>query len=437
MQGTQSCMPGGQSFTACQCPSGTGGATAQGAGGASTGGAGASTGGAGAGQAGSASTGGTGGAGGTTSSAGTSGGGAKGGAAGKSGNAGSTGTSGSGTGASAGSGSGGATSGLGSTCASDGACGTGLKCSLPTSTDFWGGGPPAGYCTKACTADGDCGVTGLCASVGQTKMCALKCAFGSPAFSGAADPNKCRGRKDVACFPGDMPGRDVCYPTCSTDSFCPSGLRCDAEAGTCFPSAQLTGLLPDGAACNVAAETTKRQCVGSCIQDVVKPLWTDQENQGTCMSPCTLGGMNQCGGAGKGACEYGVSNQAKVSSGWTDVGYCTVAASSPTNDSACDVAGGWFAQSVNGVALCIQHDACSTNADCKTAGETCRPVDGACGSYCLARDPTYPAHVNASTCSSCNCGGEGLCNLQCYSSPAVCYTSPGCCLPAGSMAGCQ
>jgi hypothetical protein len=386
---------------------------------------------------------GTGGSGGSGGTAGTGGSGGMAGTGGKSGSGGKAGSGGTaGVGGSAGS-SGGppALQNLGLGCTSDAACGNGMFCFPATTDDYGDGGPAAGYCATTCTSAADCGSAGRCfgASAGQPGLCFLGCSFGAQPFSGSPDPGKCRGRSDLACLAippasGSGAPAELCLPMCSSDAQCPPDRRCDGSSGLCVTASKLAGLLPDGSSCDLKADATKRQCAGACLDFLGdKPLYAAQAGLGHCTSVCVAGGSNQCGGAGKGDCLYGSSSSSGKDGGWGDQGFCAQAAPSATNDKGCDILGGFLAGAVGSENLCVARTSCVNDSDC-TDGGTCKLMVGACVSYCLDRDPTYPAAIIADNCNNCGCGGESPCNESCSS--GLCISSNYCCKPLSDTSAC-
>ena len=147
-----------------------------------------------------------------------------------------------------------------------------MTCLLPTL------GPAGGLCTTACTTNDDCGA-GACFDVlpnATTKYCVEKCSFG-PTTGTVLDPNKCRGRADMACMPSDG---GVCRPLCNSDADC-SPLYCDPGSGLCT-QAPPTGD-PIGAPCNPGSDSCKGDCVAL------------TGTSGLCVAACTVGVTPSCG----------------------------------------------------------------------------------------------------------------------------------------------
>ena len=229
-----------------------------------------------------------------------------------------------GSGGSGGSG-GGTTSRLGAACVADGDCGSGLLCVTADSGRFGGKGPAKGYCTADCSSDAaDCAQYGqgaVCLDFAEppqrARFCVQGCTFG-PAGA-APNPNKCRGRDEVACAPlfgetgtactsdsncrqGEIcdPARGcfqvipACMPQCNADSDCGTGLFCDPQDGMCSSTPKAGKQL--GELCTQPTGTAPDECRGTCIGLVVTsggdPLTT------LCAENCTINALPSCGWAG-------------------------------------------------------------------------------------------------------------------------------------------
>jgi hypothetical protein len=239
----------------------------------------------------------------------------RGGASGAGGSGGSAGTG----------GSAGSTSRLGSACAADTDCGAGLTCATASSTTFGGKGPAKGYCTADCSADaGSCqqfGENAVCLDFGdgvtEAPFCVQGCSFGP--VSGAANPNKCRGRDEIACAPLFAPtntmcttdancGQDeicdpeqgcfqvipACLPQCNADSDCGTGLYCDPQDGLCAPMEKAGKAL--GSLCTQPVGSAPDECRGTCIGLVVTAGGDPLTH--LCAENCTIGALPSCGWAG-------------------------------------------------------------------------------------------------------------------------------------------
>jgi hypothetical protein len=220
---------------------------------------------------------------------------------------------GTGTGGSVIGGDGAATSSLAMPCAAQADCGDGLKCIKATDSVMYMGGPAHGYCTKDCTMPADCApLGGDCIQFindttdgGGTGVCVLGCTYGSTDRA-----SKCHARADVACV-GDVGQSSVCIPMCSQDVDCPSGRKCDPQAGVCVDLAPPGD--PLGTYCSGDAGTSN--CAGGCLGYASATF---------CTMRCVLGELNACnhamGAFGTGA--HGICNLGDPNAGPGDMGYC-------------------------------------------------------------------------------------------------------------------
>jgi hypothetical protein len=298
---------------------------------------------------------------------GGTGGGIVGGAAGTAGTAGTAGKSGSGgTG-----GTGGSTqTKLGAACASDGECGEGLTCLEANSGALEGESPAKGYCTTTCTDGSECTAFGnnhVCVNFGTASYCLEGCTFGpSGPIGGDFDPQKCHGRKEVACSPflasealgpcasGDCPkgqacGTDnqchtlypACTPQCGSDLECAPGY-CNPRTGNCT-TVQPTGK-SIGEVCTPAGDGGTEECRGRCYG------FSDAPGN-FCSQLCGFGQDLQCewegptSGPAPGICMYGFAAVFDNDGpGNGDLGLCA--------------------------------PLCDCNDDCKVDGWVCKPFQG-------------------------------------------------------------
>jgi hypothetical protein len=220
-------------------------------------------------------------------------------------------------------GSGGAPSAnLGAKCTRDTDCADmGLFCLKADANSFLGGGPAGGYCTQDCTQSLIEGSENYCLTWGGSCMnvslddarpigyCVQNCTEGPPLYAGTFgkfDPNKCHGRKDVACSPlydaNYNPIGSACLPLCGTDSQCTKGgvsRRCDPRWGVC--SATPHDGLPIGANCEAwlnGGGDAGTDCAGQCTQflKTEEHSGSDPANIATfCTQTCVFGDLNSCG----------------------------------------------------------------------------------------------------------------------------------------------
>lgn len=268
---------------------------------------------------------------------------------------------------------GGGTSFLGLECASDADCGTDGKCSQVTDNDpILGGGPAAGYCTKACTESAEC-PSGTCVTNGNGDgECFLNCAFGQPEImflDDPLDPTKCHGREDLRCQELSG-GEQVCLPTCGSDVQC-DGRVCDPRLAVCVDDPNMGKAL--GEKCDT--EATTEECAGTCIGIT--------GGKSMCTSPCVMAGeildTFDCGGVDKGVCLYSPSG-----TGAGDLGFC---AESCTQHDTCQTPTFMcFNIGLPDNGVCLDTDACNTDADCDFLDATC--VETNLGKFCASAQ--YP-----------------------------------------------
>lgn len=301
-------------------------------------------------------TGGTSGVGGSSAGGSAQGGAAQGGAAqGGAAQGGAAGEAGAATGGAAGeagaagaAGSGNQDGAVGKYCEDDSYCLPGLKCIVPSGTEFFGGGPANGYCTVSCTADANAcaAFTGTnCVDLSITSemsaWCLQSCAVGQ------GDQN-CYGRIDVACSnlgPLEQGGTDVvaCVPVCATDSDCGGTLVCDKRTNMCTPQ-QTGGTLKPGAECDPA----NNQCEGTCLS----LPGANNTTINFCTQRCVYGNQSSCGegdsslGLNAGICNLVVDGDSSGDEAYCQK-YCDAKADCAAPGLDCDLT-----NPVNGYGLC-------------------------------------------------------------------------------------
>lgn len=136
-------------------------------------------------------------------------------------------------------------------------------------------GPAGGICTKACATDAECPNDGYCALVMPGfGTCTHRCTIGD------ADPNKCLGRRDLACsvVPDlDMEDVEICRPLCSDDTDCVTGRECDRRTGLCAVKAS-GNFGQMGAQCNPNFDLCRGRCSAG----------------QTCQEECVFGAQASC-----------------------------------------------------------------------------------------------------------------------------------------------
>jgi Cys-rich repeat protein len=259
-------------------------------------------------------------AGGIAGTTGVAGGGARGGTTGSAGTTGAAGTAADGGVLPAGD--------LGKGCAASSDCTGGLTCAAPGSNMFGAGGPPNGFCTRACgDADGGdvCGaLNATCVNMSSDATPALFC-MPNCTFGSTDRATKCRGRDDVGCArlqDGAGATLDVCVPMCSTNADCPSGRQCDKNNGLCVTTAK-TGS-PLGTACMQGVDGGTDSCAGFCL--AIGSGGTTVTAR-FCSQACVLGAPTACNLAtgtmslaphgSRGGCVFSVSG-----ANLGDVGFC-------------------------------------------------------------------------------------------------------------------
>jgi hypothetical protein len=214
---------------------------------------------------------------------------------------------------------------LGKACSADTDCGPGLQCLKATDKVLAGtGGPAGGYCTIPCTSDSTCApLAGVCIDykLNTTDPAEAYC-FQTCVFGGTDRLSKCQGRTNVGCFFDNTSNTSACVPTCSQDSDCPAGRKCDPQFNLCMDTP--TAGDPLGAHCTPDPNTGASSCAGVClgIGSGTTPTAT------FCTTTCVLGELSGCGWVGKGmsvaggthgVCVFGSSN---ATAG--DIGFCSV-----------------------------------------------------------------------------------------------------------------
>jgi hypothetical protein len=219
----------------------------------------------------------------------------------------------------------GAAANLGKACAAATDCGPGLQCLRATDMVLAGtGGPANGYCTIPCTADATCTPLGsLCVNFALNATdppqayCFQTCTYGSTDRA-----SKCHGRADVGCFLDQTSGASACLPTCSQDSDCPTGRRCDPQTNVCVDTPAAGAAV--GAHCVADQTTGTSNCAGVCVTlgSAAAPTAS------ICSTRCVLGELSGCNWVGQGVAltpgVHGVCGLGDAAGRAGDIGFCTL-----------------------------------------------------------------------------------------------------------------
>ncbi|HZF56049.1 MAG TPA: hypothetical protein VE093_45860, partial [Polyangiaceae bacterium] len=281
---------------------------------------------------------------------------------------------------------------VGEACTADADCGMTGRC-IKSSDDhpFLGGGPAGGYCSLDCMIDADCpGFIDRClgAEKGKPGSCFQGCEVGPEpmTFFEEPDPDKCRGREDVAC--ATIEGGGVCLPLCGSDSQC-EGRACDPKINVCVDTSSMG--LEMGEACN----PMKDACAGHCASFLTNAPGEPMKSISLCTEYCVFGGaffdaktgevfgQNDCGGLTGGICVFLPQNQ-----GTGDIGFCSPACTTHDDclhpDLWCTRIGPPGFYEPNG--FCLPADPCTGPQDCNqqgAMGQVCAATKYG-KSYCLS-----------------------------------------------------
>ncbi len=335
---------------------------------------------------------------------------------------------------------------IGAECTADKDCGAGAKCLTETTNSFGDGAPAHGYCTVDCSTDGSvCGDKAICVGLTDTEaVCVLGCKFGEPPLNylddldGDSAPDKCAGRKDVACHglfndKGEYSKQDACFPMCNDDENCSAGRACDLNTGLCVESAKLKDKKKGNELCNVAAKDD--ECLGVCarLYDSTDPNTpAEKKDLGICLDPCTIGTIQggSCGGVSNGLCLLtGMFTPTKdgPDGGAADLGAC-VTASKKGDSCSCHWEEGQWSMYFSGVkqsyCLFLGNEACDstkdcaftcdTNADCQSGSDTTSTCDKSAPNkagkgQCKKSDGSYATLFDNLACLPVGAKGEKMC----------------------------
>lgn len=224
---------------------------------------------------------------------------------------------------------------LGTPCAINSECPTGAFCLLPTTTEWFGGGPPEGLCVADCSTDpsrcsafeaSTCVSSTLASSAATSKaFCLPTCALDAGTQASPA----CAAVPSSACdaLPGQTLG--FCRPFCMFDVECASGV-CDRRYGTCVTTAAPPASVGFGERCDPVVG----DCAGVCV--------TLSSGNHVCSARCLAGDATEC-----------VTDQA-VSRRSSLCGYANSSTVRPGNLGYCA-------------------PLCDCNVDCTATGFVCKP----------------------------------------------------------------
>jgi len=180
-----------------------------------------------------------------------------------------------------------ATRRLGNACSGDAECVDGALCLLPSSTAWFGGGPPKGLCVADCSNDKavcDAFETSLCVSPVASNAKEAKSAFCMPTCElnrRASDTVNCSLVPASACDRLEGNAGGFCRPFCRFDSDCPSG-NCDGRYGSCVSAPAESSPIGFGQSCGAGTPS----CDGVCLS-----LSAGRE---LCSRRCTAGDTSEC-----------------------------------------------------------------------------------------------------------------------------------------------
>lgn len=244
--------------------------------------------------------------------------------------------------------------------------------------------PPAGYCTKACIADPECGADAFCGPPidRSGNLCWHRCGPGDTcATPGQVCSRRLGGFIDLvnkACIPGNAAARDgsscKSFGDCNKNQLCANN-PFDFPGGVCITVGCTVGdnttCAPGGApACfkgdNVNVCFPACNGDGDCrINEGYKCLQPPGAPQKVCLYPNPLGGnckvAKDCNGGGPWSCIVDVNLPG---------GYCSIIGCDAKADTGCPT-NGHCLMVAPGTNLCLK--ACSNNAECEK-GTTCKPV---------------------------------------------------------------
>jgi hypothetical protein len=296
------------------------------------------------------------------------------------------------------------------------ACSTNTDCaggtcqtSLPGTTGLMSGAmatAPDGYCTTSCATSADCGDGGSC--IGATMAPVFPMLPGRATGRGAAGSSGSTAAGSGGTSAGGTGGMGgnagaragaggnrstgtpgICYASCTADTDCRTGYRCNNALGTPFMP---VGMMSTAGTCQVAPAT-------------------DQLGNGVVGSMC--GADTDCEG---GRCST-MSGATRFPGGYCS-GRCL-------SDSNCGSTGWCSPGTGGGTGTCYRQ--CESDTDCGREGYRCRANTGTQGApkRCIPGAAPLPDNVTGNSCSAdTDCGGAAMsCRTQTLAQPMM--TLPG------------
>jgi hypothetical protein len=286
----------------------------------------------------------------------------------------------------------------GKACSGDMDCAGGTcEMSLSNGTGFMAAATmaPGGYCSTSCATSMDCGEGGSCIGATMAPMLPMfparptgrGGAGGTSGTSGspAAGSGGSAGARAGAAGSRSAGTRGLCYASCSADTDCREGYRCNSALGTPFMPA---GMMSTSGTCQVAPPT-------------------DQLANGVVGNMC----------AADPDCEGG---RCTTTSGTTRFpgGYCSGRC---LLDSNCGSSG--FCSPGTGGATGTCYRSCGSDSDCGREGYRCRAGTGAQATpkRCIPGAAPLPDNVVGNACGAdADCGGAAMsCRTQTLAQPAT------------------
>ncbi|MDP3235637.1 MAG: hypothetical protein Q8N26_22825, partial [Myxococcales bacterium] len=294
-----------------------------------------------------------------------------------------------------------------------------------------------GYCSKACTSDGDCTFGSRCGRnpAGGGNVCLKNCA--APGTSNGCRPNYVCDKANVSL--SNLP---VCVPACTSPSSCGVGAnQCDTR-GFCCGAAPYACC--NNTQCDSGFTCTAGYCTGSGTGGGSSGTGGGSSGTGGGSSGTGGGGSSGTGGGGASTgnpvgsactgasqCE-GSASERRCSPTWSGVppftgGYCSIGSCTTTGAAACPMGSSCalYAGSPN---HCLKNCDFATQTGCR-AGYLCERgiVEGFFPGVCFPRCTTNSQCAGTGRCDTATgscCGNSGF---KCCTSGAPCSPGQGTC----------